>query len=170
MRTPFLLCVALFLAPSALAQGRQADIWVMERDGSGARPVVAHPASDEEPEWSPDGAQIAFDSSRNGNNDIFVVDASGADLKQLTNSPAKEDHAAWSPDGSRIAYQHEWEGNTDVYVMDSDGSNQRRLTDHAARGLLCDHLWSQGSGRDNRGELLRGADGSQTPRWVRFYA
>ena len=110
-----------------------AHIGIIRRDGSGSSLIVVSSASDEEPDWSPDGKRIAFDSGRNGNNDIFIIDIKGKNLQQLTNSPAKEDHASWSPDGKRIAYQHEWQGNTDVYVMNADGSNKTRLTTHAAR-------------------------------------
>ena len=43
-------CIITFVAllPLALAnaQVRRTDIWVMQRDGSNARQVIGHPASD----------------------------------------------------------------------------------------------------------------------------
>ena len=41
------------------------DIWVMNADGTGARPLTANSLAEESaPEWSPDGQQIAFQSDR----------------------------------------------------------------------------------------------------------
>lgn len=85
------------------------------------------------PDWSPDGARIAYASQRDGNYDIFVRDAlvDGADVN-LTNHPARDLHPAWSPDGSRIAFESNRNGNWDVWVMNADGSNLQQISDSSA--------------------------------------
>ena len=88
----------------AVSPRGQAEIYIMNVDGTNLRNLTNHPAQDEEPEFSPDGARILFDSDRNGNADIFVMNADGTNLVQLTGSRAKEDHGAWSPDG-RLSFR-----------------------------------------------------------------
>ena len=52
-----------------------------------------------EPAWSPDGAQIAFASKRDGATHIFVMQADGTGTRRLTNAAKDDDHPSWSPDG-----------------------------------------------------------------------
>ncbi len=85
------------------ARRSPAEIAVFQVAGSGLRRLTTNEYADEEPEWSPDGSRILFDSNRAGSNDLYVMDADGSNVTRLTDGPAKEDHGAWSPDGSRIA-------------------------------------------------------------------
>jgi Ca2+-binding RTX toxin-like protein len=52
-----------------------AEIWVMNADGSDAVNVSDSPGADTEPAWSPDGTQITFTSTRSGQEDLWAVDA-----------------------------------------------------------------------------------------------
>jgi Tol biopolymer transport system component len=40
------------------------------------------------PAWSPDGNEIAFTSSRDGNLEIYIMNADGSNPRNLTNNPA----------------------------------------------------------------------------------
>ena len=46
----------------------------MNRDGGEKRRLVEDAADDVEPAWSPDGAQIAFASNRDGRYRLWAVD------------------------------------------------------------------------------------------------
>ena len=106
------LIIGLFLLATTPARAQQTtDIWVVALRGGEERRLTNHTAWDEEPEWSPDGRWIIFDSNRNGNHDVFIMRSDGTELRQLTSGPAKEDHAAWSADGEWVVYQYEFEGN-----------------------------------------------------------
>ena len=84
--------------------------------------------SDQNPAWSPDGSQIAFDSGRDGDRDIYVMNADGSDVRNLTDESSRNDwRPAWSPDGKRIAFVSD--SDHDIYVMNADGSNITQLTD-----------------------------------------
>ena len=71
----------------------------MNGDGSGVRRLTEDPASDESPEWSPDGKTIAFVSDRDGGHEVFAMSADGSDPHALTQGPDDND-PVWSPDGS----------------------------------------------------------------------
>jgi len=55
-----------------------AEIYIMNADGSDPQRLTDNPAYDAWPVWSPDGSQIAFTSTRNGKADIYVMDANGS--------------------------------------------------------------------------------------------
>jgi Tol biopolymer transport system component len=73
------------------------------------------------PDWSPDGARIAYVSGEDGNPDIHVMDADGTNKVQLTTYPFSDYDPAWSPDGTRITFVsfREGEGSRQIYVMDA---------------------------------------------------
>ncbi|MHC4335208.1 MAG: TolB family protein [Planctomycetota bacterium] len=54
------------------------EIYVMNADGSAQKNLTNNPASDEAPNWSPDGKMIAFASFRDGNYEIYVMNADGS--------------------------------------------------------------------------------------------
>ena len=64
--------------------------------------VTNHPADDGSPVWSPDGAQIAFTSTRDDNGEIFVMSADGTNPINITNHPAGDGSPAWHPIGAMI--------------------------------------------------------------------
>jgi Tol biopolymer transport system component len=92
------------------------------------RNLTRHPASDDDPRWSPDGSQIAFSSDRSGNYEVYVMEADGTDPRRLTQSPAVDAQPAWSPDGTQIAFVSLRDGNAEIYVMNVDGTSLRRVT------------------------------------------
>ena len=60
--------------------------------------------SERAPQWSPDGARLAFLSNRAGRPEIYVVPAAGGAATALTARKAGVERFRWSPDGRQIAY------------------------------------------------------------------
>lgn len=95
-----------------LAYASQGGIWVVEVRGGEPKRLTNAPAgggdprgaSDRQPQWSPKGNWILFETGRRGNNDLMVVSADGLTSCYLTSTEADEGNAAWSPDGTRISY------------------------------------------------------------------
>ena len=120
-----------------------AEVYIMNADGSGLKRLTTNSALDNGAAISPDGSKIAFSSTRDGNYEIYVMNTDGSNQQRLTNTPYNEVHADWSPDGSKIAYalfiDPSYEDG-DIYVMDADGSNKQQLTSDPAKDMR--PIWS----------------------------
>ena len=84
------------------------------------------------PSFSPDGAQIAYCSDRDGSFEIYVrqLAPEGREIRITSNGPDNVE-PSWSPDGSRIAYaSRRFSG---VWVTPALGGEPRRLTTFGAR-------------------------------------
>jgi TolB protein len=84
-------------------QNGNRDIAVLEPCGA-VRTLIAGPAAELKPAWSPDGRELAFMSNRDGNFDIYVMNANGGDVRRLTDPPGIDSVPSWSPRGERIAF------------------------------------------------------------------
>jgi Tol biopolymer transport system component len=106
-----------------------ADIWRVAADGSGASERLTDSTGDDRaPVYSPDGAHILFDSTRDGNTEIYVMDADGSNQRRLTNDLGEDWGASWSPDGRLVSFNSTRTGTYEIYVMEADGSGVRQLT------------------------------------------
>jgi tricorn protease len=100
------------------------DIWAVSAAGGDARLLVAHPADETRPLFSPDGTKLAFESTRSGNGDIYVLDLGNASLRRLTFDDATESLDAWSHDGRAIYFSSSTDdiaAMRDVFVVPVSG-------------------------------------------------
>ena len=105
-----------------------AEIYVMNADGTGATRLTNEPTTDGRPVFTPDGQTIVFHSSRTaGKQQIWAVNVDGTGLTQLTRDSINFAPAV-SPDGQTVAYVSIRDKNYDIWLMARDGSNQRRFT------------------------------------------
>jgi Tol biopolymer transport system component len=132
----------------------------------------------DDPTWSPDSGQIAFESY----GVICVVQADGSKVEGLTAGFAP----SWSPDGQQIVFSSRtyWTiygpDTSDLYVMNRDGSHIVRLTPTGSSAV--EPAWSPDGKRiafasyDKAGIWLYHLDGStetqltnvsgaQQPKW-----
>jgi hypothetical protein len=80
------------------------DIWTVPAAGGEARLLVAHPAAESRPLYSPDGSRLAFVSTRTGNGDVYILTLASGDLRRLTFDDQSETLGGWSPDGAWIYF------------------------------------------------------------------
>jgi dipeptidyl aminopeptidase/acylaminoacyl peptidase len=119
-------------------------------DGSGLERISPWRLNASDPDWSPDGQRIAFDSGDSGvagsKMNIYVVGADGNGLTRLTDrKPLKKipgganirgaNNPVWSPSGTQITYTRNlrhWAGSCDckasrgnvLVAMNPDGSGK----------------------------------------------
>jgi Tol biopolymer transport system component len=105
------------------------NIWCYSIADRTSRQLTKGPGGDFQPNWSPEGTQIVFFSSRAGNADIWSVDLATGKLKQLTKTTFTNVNPFFSPDGKLIAFNSDRSGRPEVWVMNADGSGARQLTD-----------------------------------------
>ncbi len=67
--------------------------------------VTSDYGMDAMPAWSPDGAYIAFFSTRDGNSNIYVYALATGDLRRITYNAARNTAPAWMPDGSALLFR-----------------------------------------------------------------
>ncbi len=106
------------------------DVYVVQADGSGVRPVTRRAGSEFDGAWSPDGKSIVYRDSRRGINDddeIFIVRADGRKARNLTRVPANDWGPDWSPDGRTIVFNSDRDGILRGYLVAPDGSNLRAI-------------------------------------------
>jgi WD40 repeat protein len=66
-------------------------------DGSDDKVLIPHKAFEESPRLSPDGKQLLWVSTRDGNPDLYMSDHEGKSIQRLTKDLANELHPSWSP-------------------------------------------------------------------------
>ena len=68
------------------------------------RRLTSDPAIDTSPSFSPDGAQIVFNSDRGGSPQLYVMGADGSDPHRISFGEGRYTTPVWSPDGKLIAF------------------------------------------------------------------
>lgn len=132
------------------------------------------------PDWSPDGKTIAFESNRDGIWQIWTITPDGSGAKSITSGLSDNREPHFSPDGRRIVFSSDRGGSYDIWDLDLQTGAYRQITKgDDAEGTP---TWSP-NGREvafvsNRAnapgvyaivpggaERLVGAGGSGTPSW-----
>ncbi len=100
------------------------DIWVVSAKGGEAHLLVSHPAEESRPLYSPDGARLAFVSTRTGGGDIYILTLASGELKRLTFDDSLDQLDSWSRDGKWIYFSngtHDVGHKNDIYRVSSEG-------------------------------------------------
>lgn len=120
-------------------------IFSIAPDGSGERQLAALPAgaSDDHPDWAPDGSKVVFDRCTDSCR-VLVVGSAGGTPSQVTRSCPKgvlppkcsdDSFPAFSADGKRVAFVHAFGqirndqiDHVGIYMSKVDGSQLRKVT------------------------------------------
>jgi Tol biopolymer transport system component len=101
------------------------EIYVMNADGTGIRPVTNLRYVSGIPAWSPDGKTLAFQSNLRGKRfQIYTIGVDGRGLRQITQAPANTYaiQPAWTPDGKAVGYSR------DGAIWTSENGTETQLT------------------------------------------
>ncbi|HEY7659710.1 MAG TPA: hypothetical protein VIC58_03845 [Actinomycetota bacterium] len=105
------------------------DLYVVDPATGAIEPVLVRPGRQEDPERSPDGEWLVYQSVVPGGVDqIMLLEDDGTE-RRLTSVRGGATDPTWSPDGTQIAFAARWgnRADTDIFVMDVDGGHPRRL-------------------------------------------
>ncbi len=86
--------------------------------------LIANPAYDSRPRYSPDGKRLAFVSTRTGNGDIYVYTFATGEVRRMTFEDSAEWLDAWSRDGKWLYFtssSYDIAGMNDVFRVSSEG-------------------------------------------------
>jgi hypothetical protein len=131
--TPTVAGTIVFAHVLSSEQGLEdADICVVEADGTGLKTLAGGPAWQEFPSWSPDGTKIVYDGGSSPDvrvAQVHVMNADGSGKVELTEGSGY--CPDWSPDGRRIVFVR-YVGGThdeDIFVINADGTGERCVVD-----------------------------------------
>ena len=115
--------------------GIDANLEILNTDGSGRQRLTDDVADEQSPEISPDGSRILF-LEWTGNASTRKLMVFDRVLHTETTLPTQRvDRAVWSPDGSRIAFMREGR----LHLMNADGTGELALI---PGGFDSDPYWS----------------------------
>ncbi|MBI3650034.1 MAG: S9 family peptidase [Acidobacteria bacterium] len=91
---------------------KRSHLFVVEVENGNTKVLTSgNDWDDSDPQWSPDGAHLAFVSNRTGkafdgdrNTDVFVIPADGGPLTKISDHPEPDYSPRWSPDGKTLAF------------------------------------------------------------------
>jgi Tol biopolymer transport system component len=87
------------------------------------RQVTSGAGLETQPAISPDGRDIAYTASRDGNTDIWLVDVAGGAQLRRTQDVAVDESPAWFPDGSALAFVSDRGGRRGIWKVDRLGGD-----------------------------------------------
>jgi Tol biopolymer transport system component/DNA-binding winged helix-turn-helix (wHTH) protein len=107
------------------------DIWSVRLDritATKAEKFISSTWDQANPQISPDGKLIAFDSNRSGNYEVWVCDRDGSKPLQLSLSEGPQTGSPrWSPDSREIVFNSQVSGHKEIYVVPVNGGRPHRV-------------------------------------------
>jgi len=102
-----------------------ANIYVVNSDGTGIRRLTNDLTYEGQPSWSPDGSRIAFvyvkdEGDGYSNYHIYIMNADGSNWAQLTdkNNTVNNLNPDWSPNGAKIVFTGDGNEHQGVFSID----------------------------------------------------
>jgi serine/threonine protein kinase len=100
------------------------EIWIANRDGSKPQQMTSFEGPQcANPQWSPNGRSILFNSRREGSSDLYTLVPETGEFRRLTTDPSDELEARWSRDGRWIYF-----GSTQTGREEADGGDPKQIT------------------------------------------
>jgi acylaminoacyl-peptidase len=95
---------------------QRSNLWIINTDGSGHRPLTTGNRNDSSPRWSPTGDRLIYLSNSDDSTQIYCRWIETGDAAKLTNLTAAPQELVWSPDGRSIAFSMLLEQKPEPFV------------------------------------------------------
>lgn len=134
--------IAVAAAPDGktLAFDLYGVIWTVPVDGGPATRLTDDLTDGAQPDWTPDGKALVFQSYRDGTFQLWRVGADGTGLVQLTQGPFDAREPRVSPDGHEVAFSSDRTGKYAIHVLDLTNGEVKLWAE--AEGQACEPAWS----------------------------
>ncbi|TVZ59731.1 tricorn protease [Flavobacteriaceae bacterium MAR_2010_105] len=107
------------------------DIWISPRAGGQAIQLTHSQGEESYPRFSPDGTQIAFSASYNGNVDVYTMPVQGGVPIRVTYASFYDRMLDWHPDGKRLLFASRREAHTpnvnELFMVSAKGGLPQKL-------------------------------------------
>ncbi len=108
------------------------DLWIMPKAGGQAMQITHSPGEESFPKFSPDGSEIAYTASYNGNSDVYVMSSKGGVPTRVTYASYLDRMIEWHPDGKRLLFASRREAGTprimQFFLVDKKGGFPQKLS------------------------------------------
>jgi len=113
---------------AALGQPRTpgTHLWLLDTNGTPARPITLTSGSENSPAVSPDGRRLAF-AAEAADFDLVQIDLNGSAPRTLLATSRNEMGPTWSPDGSQYAFVTDRSGDQQIWLRSREGQWERPL-------------------------------------------
>jgi len=117
------------------------ELYMMDTDGGNAQRLTSHRSLVLNPDFSPQGKELAFTSYRSGNPDLLRMEVySGREARISSRKGLNIAGRYRPPDGGELALTTSEDGNADIFIIGIDGRISRRVTN--SWGIDVDPSWS----------------------------
>ena len=116
----------------SLAVNGNSDLYLLDvingQVGGQPKRLTNNPAIDTSPSFSPNTAELVFNSDRAGTPQLYVMNINGGQTRRISFGGGSYGSPAWSPRGDLIAFTKIKDGLFHIGIMKTDGSDERLLT------------------------------------------
>jgi Tol biopolymer transport system component/DNA-binding winged helix-turn-helix (wHTH) protein len=99
--------------------------------------LISSSANEHQPQYTPDGRKLAFESNRSGTFEIWTADSDGSHPVQITHFGGPHTGTPrWSPDGRKLTFDSRPDGHSDIFVVNADGGVPHKLTSDKSEDVV----------------------------------
>ena len=127
------LAVAPWPDGAKLVISRDERLWRVPLERGSATPLTPAGANARNPDFSPDGNTIVYQSRQAGQWDLWLLDYPDGGARQLTDTPYNEVEPDFWPDGHSVVFASDRTDSYDVWELHLSSGALRRLTGRSGR-------------------------------------
>ncbi|WP_044890313.1 TolB family protein [Myxococcus hansupus] len=131
-----------WLVAESDAEGFSDVVKLVPREGVPEVRLTQVPQGCFEPQISPDGKEVAYVCSREGDPEIYVAKADGSGEERLTHFHMEDRQPKWSPDGVWLVLVSDRERKDRLFFLRRDGSEMRPVSGEHYAGEEREAAWS----------------------------